>query len=89
MTVQTLFGTFTDEQLKALRGNIDEMLVVMSKQEALKHEMKDIIDSSFDSLKIPKKIIRKMAKVKYKQSFEEEVAESKEFEALFESIKES
>lgn len=86
MAVQTLFGNFTDEQIKTLKGAIDEMLVVMAKQDQLKAEMKDIIDATFDTLKIPKKILRKMAKVRYKESFEEEVAESKEFEALFEGI---
>ena len=28
-TVQTLFGTFNDEQIKALKGNLEEMIVVM------------------------------------------------------------
>jgi len=88
MAVQTLFGTFTDEQLKALKGAISEMVVVMHKQDALKVEMKDILDATYDSLKVPKKILRKMAKVEYKQSFQEEIAESKEFEALFEGMTE-
>ena len=88
MAVQTLFGNFTDEQLKNLRGAIDEMIVVMHKQDALKLEMKDITDANYYLLKIPKKIVRKMARVQYKQSFQEEVAESKEFEALFEGITE-
>lgn len=87
-TVQTLFGTFNQEQLKTLKGAIDEMIIVMQKQDALKLEMKDVLDATFDSLKIPKKILRKMTKVQYKQSFQEEVAESKEFEALFEGISE-
>jgi hypothetical protein len=87
-TVQTLFGTFNQEQLKTLKGAIDEMIIVMQKQDALKLEMKDVLDATFDSLKIPKKILRKMAKVQYKQSFQEEIAESKEFEALFEGISE-
>ena len=88
MAVQTLFGNFTDEQLKNLKGAIDEMIVVMHKQDALKLEMKDITDATYDLLKVPKKILRKMARVQYKQSFQEEIAESKEFEALFEGITE-
>jgi hypothetical protein len=88
MTVQTLFGTFTDEQLKVLKGAIDEIVIVMYKMDANKNEMKDIMNSTFDALKVPKKIIRKMARVQYKQSFQEEVAESKEFETLFESMTE-
>ena len=85
-TIQTLFGTFNEEQLKALKGALDEMNDVMFKQEQLSTSMKDIINAAHDSLKVPKKILRKMARVQYKQNFETEVAESKEFEALFEGI---
>ena len=85
-TVQTLIGTFNDEQIKALKGNLEEMIVVMQKQDRLKAEMKDIIDASFEALKIPKKILRKMARVKYKDSFNDESSENKEFEALYESV---
>jgi len=87
-TIQTLFGTFNDEQLKALKNAVDEMVLVMHKTDTLKGDMKDIIDSTHDLLKIPKKIIKKMARVQYKQSFQTEVAESKEFEALFEGMTE-
>jgi hypothetical protein len=85
-SINTLFGTFNDEELHALKGAIDEMIVVMEKQDAQRLAMKDILDSTFDALKIPKKILRKMAKVQYKQSFQEEVAEQSEFESLFEGI---
>jgi hypothetical protein len=88
MAVNTLFGNFSDEQIVALKGVIDEMVVVLHKNDATKTEMKDIVDATYDSLNIPKKILKKMAKVQYKQSFQEEVAESKEFEALFEGITE-
>ena len=45
MAVQTLFGNFTDEQLKNLKGAIDEMIVVMHKQDALKLEMDTFLES--------------------------------------------
>ena len=86
--IQTLFGTFNDEQIKSLKGAIDEMIIIMQKQDALKVEMKDIVDATYDSLKLPKKILKKMARVQYKQSFQEEVAENKEFEVLYEGITE-
>ena len=88
MAVQTLFGNFNDEQLKTLKSAVDEMITVLYKIDANKTEMKDILDATYDTLKIPKKILRKMVKVQYKQSFQTEVAESKEFEALFEGITE-
>ena len=40
-TIQTLFGTFNEEQLKALKGALDEMNDVMFKQEQLSTSMKD------------------------------------------------
>lgn len=86
--IQTLFGTYNDEQIKSLKSAIDEMIIVMQKQDALKVEMKDIVDATYDSLKLPKKILKKMARVQYKQSFQEEVAENKEFEVLYEGITE-
>lgn len=85
-SITTLFGTFNDGELIALKGAIDEMIVVMERQDAQRLAMKDILDATFDALKIPKKILRKMAKVQYKQSFQEEVAEQSEFESLFEGI---
>ena len=86
--IQTLFGTYNDEQLKSLKGAIDEMIIVMQKQDALKNEMKDIVDATYDSLKLPIKILKKMARVQDKQSFQEEDAENKEFEVLYEGITE-
>ena len=84
-TVQTLFGTFTEEQLQVLGKALDEMEIVMRKMDDNKSELKDIIDATHETLNLPKKIIRKMAKVKYKQTFQTEVAENKEFEVLFEN----
>ena len=86
--VNTLFGSFDDEQLKTLKGYIEEVVVHMSRNASNSEAIKDIINVANDELKVPKKIIKRMAKTQFKQSFESEVAESKEFEALFESMKE-
>jgi len=85
--VQTLFGDFDEKQLKALKGYIDELVFNMTRQKANTQSMSDIIALANDELKIPKKIIRKMAKIQYNQSLPEEVAEFKELEALIEGIK--
>lgn len=85
--VQTLYGTFDEKQLKSLKGYIDEIVVCMTRSKATSQSMADMLSLAHDELKIPKKIIRRMAKVQYNQSLQEEVAEFKEFEALFESIK--
>lgn len=87
-TITTLYGTFNAEQLKALKGVIDEINVSQTKIDFEKQVQKEIIDIAYDNFKIPKKIIARMAKVKHKQNFSTEVAENKEFEALFEVISE-
>ena len=86
--VNTLFGSFDDEQLKKLKGYIDEMVMYHNRNKTNTEAMGDIVNIAYDELKIPKKIIKRMAKTQFKQSFQIEVAESKEFEALFESMQE-
>jgi hypothetical protein len=86
--VNTQFGSLDEPQLKALKGYIDEMVVHMQRNQSNNEAIKDIVTVANDELKVPKKIIKRMAKTKFKQSFKTEVEESKEFEALFESIAE-
>jgi hypothetical protein len=81
-----LFGSFDDEQLKKLKGYVDEVVLHMNKNKANNEAIKDIIDAANDELKVPKKIVKRMAKTQFNNSFQTEVAESKEFEALFESM---
>lgn len=84
--VNTLFGSFDEEQLKKLKGYIDEIVLHMNRNKANNEAVKDIIDAAYDELKLPKKIVKRMAKTQFNNSFQTEVAESKEFEALFESM---
>ena len=86
--VNTLFGSYDEEQLKKLKGYVDELVLHMNKNQANNDAMKDIVDIANDELKVPKKIIKRMAKTQFKNSFQTEIAESKEFEALFESMNE-
>ena len=87
-SVQTLFGTLDEKQLKTLKGAIDEIVVRMNEMDTSKVAIKEIIDVAYDNVKVPKKILRKMAKVQYKQSLSTEIAEFKELEALLEGITE-
>ena len=84
--VNTLFGSFDEVQLKQLKGYIEEVVLHMQRNDSNNQAIKDIIEVSNEELKIPKKIIKRMAKTQFKNSFQTEVAESKEFEALFESM---
>ena len=88
LKINTLYGTFDEEQLKNLKGNIEEVVICMTKIQALNESIADIVNLSFDATKIPKKIIKKMAKVKFKQNFSTEVAESAEFETLYGAVQE-
>ena len=87
-TIQTLFGTFDEKQLKELKGAITEINEYQNSIKVKQNQIKEIIDVTYDNLKIPKKLIKRMAKVYMNQSLQEEVAEFKEFEALFEGITE-
>jgi len=86
--VNTLFGSYDEDDLKKLKGYIDEVVLHMLRNDGNNQAIKDIVDIAHDELKIPKKILKRMAKTQHKNSFQTEVAESKEFEALFESITE-
>jgi hypothetical protein len=87
-TIQTLFGTFNEKQLKELKGAITEINEYQNSIKVKQNQIKEIVDVTFDNLKVPKKLIKRMAKVYMNQSLQEEVAEFKEFEALFEGITE-
>ena len=87
-TIQTLFGTYSDEQLKALKGAIEEINNSQRQIEVQNTQIKDIVDATFDKFKIPKKIIKKLAKAQYTQSIQTETAEFNEFVALFEGMNE-
>ena len=84
--VSTLFGDFDDTKLKQLKGYVDEVVLHMNRNQANNEAIKDIVSAANDELKVPKKIIKRMAKTQFKQSFQVEIAEDKEFEALFESM---
>jgi hypothetical protein len=85
--IQTLYGDFDEKQLKSLKGYIEEIIVCMERSKSTAQSMSDIVNLAYDELKIPKKIIKRMAKVQHNQSLPNEIAEFKEFEALLEGIK--
>jgi Transcriptional regulator DsbA len=86
--VNTLFGEFDDDALKKLKGYVSEVVHHMHKNDSNNAAIKDIVEAAHEELKIPKKIIKRMAKADHKNSFQTEVAENKEYESLYESMKE-
>ena len=87
-TLQTIYGTLDDKQLKELKGAIDEINNYMHEIDQKKRIMKEIVDLTSDNTKVPKKIINKIATVQYKQNLQEEVTAFKEFEAIVETLTE-
>jgi hypothetical protein len=85
--VQTLYGDFDEKQLKSLKGYIEEIVVCLGRAKGNAQSMSDIVNLANDELNIPKKIVKRMAKVQFNQSLPTEIAEFKEFEALLEGIK--
>jgi len=82
-TVNTLYGSFDENQLKSIRDALSEISNEMTVIDSHKEAIKDVIDALYDNFKIPKKVLRRMAKTHHKQSFQEEVTEDNEFEALY------
>jgi Transcriptional regulator DsbA len=85
-TVISTFGTFTDKELSVLKGGMKELSDVFTMQESQREVVKEIIERVHEELKIPKKIIRKMAQTWHKRNYNEVVAEQQEFEVLYEGI---
>lgn len=83
VSVATVFGQLDEAQIKTLKDGIKEMSVVLSKIDDEKLALKDVLNSIHDEIKVPKKIINKLAKVYYKKSFAEESTEFNEFESLY------
>lgn len=89
-TVNTLFGTFDEKQLKSLKGFVEEIVSCMNRTKANNESIADMLELAHDELKLPKKIIRKIANYEFKKGqMESDYAEFKEVEALIEGIKEA
>lgn len=88
ISVNTIYGTLDEKQLRDLKGAVDEAINAMYDIDQKKRILKDIIDIASDNSKIPKKIINRIIKVQHKQNLAEEVAEFKEFESLVETLTE-
>lgn len=73
-------------QTKTLKDGIKEISVHLSRMDSEKEAIKDIVNSIYDEIKVPKKIINRMSKVYHKQSFFETVTEDKEFKELYEKV---
>lgn len=89
MSIETAFGTLDNDQLTSLRSGVKEISVHLSRIDGEKEQVKDIVNNLFDELKIPKKIINRIAKVYHKNSFSEVVVEDNEFQSIYSTVVDS
>lgn len=74
----------TDDQKKKLQGAIREISNSMTRTEAERDLIREIVKEQSAELQIPKKIISKIAKTYHKQNLTQEVADHEEFVELYE-----
>ena len=78
--------TLTPEDKKKLEKAIKEMSNSMTRIDAEKDLMKDIIQETHDSLGVEKKYIRKIATIWHKQNVNEVKTETDEVMELYEEL---
>jgi hypothetical protein len=88
-TVVSTFGTFSDKELETLKKGIKEMSDIFTMQEAQRDALKEAINHIYEELKIPKRIIRKVAKTYHMRNYSEVVVENEEFALFYEGVTEN
>ena len=76
----------TDEQKKKLQGAIREISNSMTRTEAERDLIREIVKEQSAELQIPKKIISKIAKTYHKQNLTQEIADHEEFVELYDTV---
>ena len=71
---------------KKIKDALQEISDSMTRMEAERDLIKDIINDVNDNFKLPKKYISKMAKIYHKQNFANEQQETDELESLYITI---
>jgi hypothetical protein len=76
----------TPEQKKDLQKAVHEISNSMTRMEAERDLIREIVKDQSQTLQIPKKIVSKIAKTYHKQNLAQEVADHEEFVELYESV---
>ena len=76
----------TDEQKGALQKAIREISDSMTRTEAERDLIREIVKEQSDTLQIPKKVVSKIAKTYHKQSLHQDIADHEDFVELYEKI---
>ena len=67
-------------------GCLQEITNSLTRDEAERDLIKEILEKMQDECEIPKKLGRKLARVYHKRSYEEEVAEQSDFQDVYEAV---
>jgi hypothetical protein len=71
------------EELVAVIGKLEDSFC---RQQAEGDLQKTLLSDAVEKLPLPKKLIKKLAKVHYKANFKDEVAEAEDFQSTYEYI---
>jgi hypothetical protein len=74
------------EQKKKLQGAIREISASMTRTEAERDLIREIVKEQSAELLIPKKIINKIAKTYHKQNLTQEIQDHEDFVELYDSV---
>ena len=67
-------------------GCLQEISNSLTRIEAERDLIKEILQKMQDECELPKRLSRKLAKVYHKRNYEEEVAEQSDFQTVYESV---
>jgi hypothetical protein len=67
-------------------GCLQEISNSMTRIEAERDLIKEILQKMQDECEIPKKLSRKLARTYHKRNYEEEVAEQSDFQTIYENV---
>jgi uncharacterized protein (DUF342 family) len=76
----------SDADKKKIKDALFEISASMTRMEAEKSLIKEILSNIEEEVEIPKKFMSKMAKVYHKQNYSSELADHEDFTTLYETI---
>jgi vacuolar-type H+-ATPase subunit D/Vma8 len=74
------------EDRKKIRGALEEISNSLTRIEAERELIKEIIQDVEDKFELPKKYTRKVAKIFHKQNFAEVKTEQEDLETIYETV---
>ncbi len=75
------------EDRKRLIGNMNELVVALTRIKSEQDHKKEIISHIFDEFQIPKKLITKAASTLFNETYQKVAAENEDFELLMDTIR--